>query len=130
MRCLAEWMVQPIMASLLGLGFSDRCGQRPRRVCMAAGPFMLFRRSTYERIGRSSGLGGRGGGSGSGAADKADGYRLRYLLGLDALDLRMYADLSALWEGWTKNWFLGLTGIHSKHRRRRCGAADVQSSGC
>jgi hypothetical protein len=41
-------------------------------------------------------------------AIKAGGHRLRYLLGIDAVDLRMYADLAALWEGWTKNWFLGL----------------------
>ena len=33
---------------------------------------------------------------------------MRYCLGLDAVDLQMYADLSALWEGWSKNWFLGL----------------------
>ena len=41
-------------------------------------------------------------------AIKAGGHRLRYLLGLDAVDLRMYSNLAALWEGWTKNWFLGL----------------------
>ena len=39
---------------------------------------------------------------------KTRGYRLRYLLGLDACDLRMYTDLASLWEGWTKNWCLGL----------------------
>ncbi|MFM9102781.1 MAG: glycosyl transferase family A, partial [Cyanobium sp.] len=39
---------------------------------------------------------------------KGGGYRLRYLLGLDAADLRMYADFAALWEGWSKNLFLGL----------------------
>ena len=33
---------------------------------------------------------------------------MRYLLGLDAVDLRMYADLASLWEGWTKNWLIGL----------------------
>ena len=33
---------------------------------------------------------------------------LRYCLGLDAVDLQMYADFSSLWEGWSKNWFLGL----------------------
>ena len=108
--CLAEWMVQPIMASLLGLGFPIVAANDPdASVAFAAGPFMLFRRSTYERIGGHRAL----------AAEvvedlalarriKADGYQLRYLLGLDALDLRMYADLPALWEGWTKNWFLGL----------------------
>jgi hypothetical protein len=39
---------------------------------------------------------------------KTSGFRLRYVLGLDAVDLQMYPNLSALWEGWTKNWFLGL----------------------
>ena len=108
--CLAEWMVQPIMASLLGLGFPIEAANDPASdVAFAAGPFMLFRRSTYQRIGGHRAL----------AAEvvedlalaraiKAGGYRLRYLLGLDAVDLRMYADLPALWEGWTKNWCLGL----------------------
>ena len=108
--CLAEWMVQPIMASLLGLGFPIEAANDPDSdVAFAAGPFMLFRRSVYERIGGHRAL----------AAEvvedlalarriKTGGHRLRYLLGLDAVDLRMYADLAALWEGWTKNWCLGL----------------------
>ena len=108
--CLAEWMVQPIMASLLGLGFPIVAANDPASpVAFAAGPFMLFRRCTYDAIGGHRAL-----------ADevvedlalarriKSEGYRLRYLLGVDALDLRMYADLPSLWEGWTKNWFLGL----------------------
>jgi hypothetical protein len=41
---------------------------------------------------------------------KAGGYRLRYVLGLDAAELPMYSDLASLWEGWTKNWLLGLDG--------------------
>ena len=50
--CLAEWMVQPIMASLLGLGFPIEAANDPDSdVAFAAGPFMLFRRSVYERIG-------------------------------------------------------------------------------
>ena len=108
--CLAEWMVQPIMASLLGLGFPIEAANDPDSdVAFAAGPFMLFRRSVYDQIGGHRAL----------AAEvvedlalarriKTGGYRLRYLLGLDAVDLRMYADLAALWEGWTKNWCLGL----------------------
>ncbi|QNI51273.1 beta-glycosyltransferase/ family 2 [Synechococcus sp. RS9915] len=108
--CLAEWMVQPIMASLLGLGFPIEAANDPDSdIAFAAGPFMLFRRSVYERIGGHRAL----------AAEvvedlalarriKTGGHRLRYLLGLDAVDLHMYADLAALWEGWTKNWCLGL----------------------
>ncbi|WP_114993225.1 glycosyltransferase family 2 protein [Synechococcus sp. UW179A] len=108
--CLAEWMVQPIMASLLGLGFPIEATNDPDSVvAFAAGPFMLFRRSAYEAVGGHRAL----------AAEvvedlalargiKAAGFRLRYLLGLDAVDLRMYADLPSLWEGWTKNWLIGL----------------------
>ena len=110
--CLAEWMVQPIMASLLGLGFPIEAANDPDSpVAFAAGPFMLFRRSVYSAIGGHRAL----------AAEvvedlalarriKQGGYRLRYLLGLDALDVRMYSDFSSLWEGWTKNWLLGLDG--------------------
>jgi len=110
--CLAEWMVQPIMASLLGLGFPIEAANDPASaVAFAAGPFMLFRLSAYEAIGGHRAL----------AAEvvedlalarriKQGGHRLRYLLGLDALELRMYSDFASLWEGWTKNWLLGLDG--------------------
>jgi GT2 family glycosyltransferase len=108
--CLAEWMVQPIMASLLGLGFPIQAANDPASpVAFAAGPFMLFRRSAYAEIGGHRAL----------AAEvvedlalarriKAQGLRLRYLLGLDVAELNMYANFAALWEGWSKNWFLGL----------------------
>ena len=108
--CLSEWMVQPIMASLLGLGFPLEATNDPATdVAFAAGPFMLFSTNAYTAIGGHREL-----------ADavvedlalarriKSGGYRLRYRLGLDAVSLRMYQDLPALWEGWTKNWFLGL----------------------
>ena len=108
--CLAEWMVQPIMASLLGLGFPILETNDPASpVAFAAGPFMLFKASTYAQIGGHRALAGEVVEDLALArAIKGGGYRLRYLLGLDAVDLRMYSDLAALWEGWTKNWFLGL----------------------
>ena len=108
--CLAEWMVQPIMATLLGLGFPILETNDPESpVAFAAGPFMLFKASTYTQIGGHRALAGEVVEDLALArAIKAGGHRLRYLLGLDAVDLRMYADLAALWEGWTKNWFLGL----------------------
>ncbi|MCX5946714.1 MAG: glycosyltransferase family 2 protein [Cyanobacteria bacterium] len=110
--CLAEWMVQPIMASLLGLGFPIEAANDPASaVAFAAGPFMMFRRSTYAAIGGHRAL------ASVVVEDlalarriKQGGHRLRYLLGLDALELRMYGDFASLWEGWTKNWLLGLDG--------------------
>ena len=108
--CLAEWMVQPIMASLLGLGFPILETNDPASpVAFAAGPFMLFKASTYAQIGGHRALAGEVVEDLALArAIKGGGHRLRYLLGLDAVDLRMYSDLATLWEGWTKNWFLGL----------------------
>lgn len=108
--CLAEWVVQPIVVALLGLGFPiARANDPDDSTAFAAGPFMLFRRSSYEAIGGHRAL----------AAEvvedlalaraiKQRGLSLRYLLGIDLLELRMYPDFSALWEGWTKNWHLGL----------------------
>ena len=108
--CLAEWLVQPIIASRLGLGFPiQRANDPADPLAFAAGPFMLFRRSSYLAVG----------GHGAVAAEvvedlalaraiKGRGLRLRYLLALDQLSLQMYPTFQALWEGWSKNWFLGL----------------------
>ena len=114
--CLAEWMVQPIMASLLGLGFPILEANDPAStVAFAAGPFMLFRRDSYNAIGGHRAL------AGEVVEDlalarriKEGGFHLRYVLGIDAVDLQMYANLQALWEGWSKNWFLGLDRSISK----------------
>ncbi|MFM7652680.1 MAG: glycosyltransferase [Vulcanococcus sp.] len=108
--CLAEWLVQPIVSALLGLVFPlQRTNDPADPTAFAAGPFMLFRRDAYEAVGGHAAI-----------ADvviedltlarriKGSGRRLRYLVGAELVDLRMYRNLAALWEGWTKNWFLGL----------------------
>jgi len=111
------------MASLLGLGFPiEAANDHGSPVAFAAGPFMLFRCSAYDPIGGHRAL------AATVVEDlalarriKAGGYRLRYVLGLDAAELRMYSDLASLWEGWTKNWLLGLDGSVPK----ALGAAAV-----
>ncbi len=108
--CLAEWMVQPIMASLLSMGFPIHNTNNPNNsTAFAAGPFMLFRRSSYEIIGGHKAV------AGEVIEDlalakkiKSSGFKLRFLIGLDALELNMYSNFASLWEGWSKNWFLGL----------------------
>jgi hypothetical protein len=110
--CLAEWMVQPILLSLLGLGFPINASNDPASsTAFAAGPFMLFRRSAYGAIGGHRAL------AGEVVEDlalarriKQSGLRLSFLLGLDAAELQMYPDFPALWEGWCKNWLLGVGG--------------------
>ncbi len=107
--CIAEWMVQPIMACLLGLAFPiKKINLSTSQAAFAAGPFMLFKRASYEAIGGHKDV------AGEVIEDlllarkiKSSGFTLRYLLGLDAIEVRMYPDFASLWEGWSKNWFLG-----------------------
>ena len=108
--CLAEWLVQPIIAGLLGLGFPiERANDPDDPLAFAAGPFMLFHSSAYAAVGGHRAV------AGEVVEDlalarliKGRGLRLRYLLATDCLSLRMYRNFAALWEGWSKNWLLGL----------------------
>ncbi|PIK85724.1 glycosyl transferase [Synechococcus sp. 63AY4M2] len=108
--CLAEWLVQPIMMVILAAGYDFAAVNDPDNPkAFAFGPFMLFRRSAYEQVGGHAGvaevviedvaLGQR---------IKAAGLGLQICLGGPRVRSRMYANGAALWEGWTKNWFLGL----------------------
>ena len=107
--CLAEWLVQPLMASMLASGFDfNQVNDAKTDVAFAAGPFMLFRRTAYEQ------LGGHRAVASQVVEDvelarrvKATGLKLWYALGSDLAAVRMYSSFGALWEGWTKNWYLG-----------------------
>ncbi len=109
--CLAEWLVQPVMMSVLAIGFSFEGVNDPDQPAeaFAAGPFMLFRRSVYQAIGGHRAV----------ADDlvedvalarliKAKGHKLHYTLALKLLKVRMYQDFAGLWEGWTKNYYVGI----------------------
>jgi cellulose synthase/poly-beta-1,6-N-acetylglucosamine synthase-like glycosyltransferase len=108
--CFAEWLVQPIMMSVLAVGFNFETVNDVNDLesAFAAGPFMLFKRDAYEKIGGHSAI----------AAEpvedlelarsiKKNGFRLRYILGLGLVKVRMYQSFATLWEGWTKNFYMG-----------------------
>lgn len=107
--CLAEWLVQPLIISTLLLGYDFADVNDPEsETAFGAGPFMLFRRSAYEQIGGHRAV-----------ADqvvedvelsrriKHSGHKLRYFLGGEIASVRMYRSFAALWEGWTKNLYVG-----------------------
>ena len=109
-NCLAEWMVQPIMTSLLMIGFpiSDTNDSR-NNTSFAAGPFMLFKKESYELIG------GHEGTFDEVVEDialakkiKNRNLKLNFLIAIKDISLNMYQDFNSLIEGWSKNWFLGL----------------------
>ncbi len=107
--CLAEWLVQPLVMSTIMIGFDLPAINDPATdYAFAAGPFMLFRRIAYDKIGGHRAV-----------ADqvvedvelarrvKFSGMKLRFVLATALGTLRMYRSGEALWEGWTKNFYLG-----------------------
>lgn len=107
--CLAEWLVQPILMNqlLAELDFAAVTDSTTDTV-FAAGPFMLFRRSAYDKIGGHRAVASQV------VEDvelarriKTNGLRLELLLASDFVTVRMYRSFAALWEGWTKNLYLG-----------------------
>jgi cellulose synthase/poly-beta-1,6-N-acetylglucosamine synthase-like glycosyltransferase len=107
--CLSEWLVQPIMMGVIAIGFDFQPVNDPKSTeAFAAGPFMLFRASAYKAVGGHRAV----------AADlvedvalarqiKGQGFKLRYTLALDLVAVRMYQSFGPLWEGWTKNYYMG-----------------------
>ena len=107
--CFAEWLVQPLMFNHLAVCFDFTAVNDPTTdSAFAAGPFMLFRRSAYEKIGGHKAV------AGEIVEDvelarriKRAGLKLGLYAGSNLAFVRMYRSWSALWEGWTKNLYLG-----------------------
>jgi glycosyltransferase involved in cell wall biosynthesis len=107
--CFGEWLAQPIIASLFAVGFEfDEVNDPQSETAFAVGPFMLFRRTAYENIGGHRAVAGQVVEDVElGRHIKQQGLKLWYGLGSELAAVRMYPSLGALWEGWTKNWYLG-----------------------
>lgn len=106
--CLSEWLVQPIVANAISVGFDFRSlNDRDNPIAFAAGPFMLFRRSSYLAIGGHAAVADDPvEDMALGMRIKEQGFHLYFLLGLGLVRVRMYQNFAALWEGWTKNWHI------------------------
>ncbi|MEP6488900.1 glycosyltransferase [Microcoleus vaginatus GB2-A3] len=108
-ECFAEWLVQPIMFNHLAVCYDFTAVNDPTiDSAFAGGPFMLFRRSGYEKIGGHEAV------AGEIVEDvelakriKRAGLKLGLYSGSNLASVRMYRSWSALWEGWTKNLYLG-----------------------
>ena len=110
-NCFSEWLVQPLMALMIAVGFSFDAVNDPSQkdTAMAAGPFMLFRTCAYEKIGGHAAV------ATEAVEDvrlaetiKSYGLSLRLVLGIELVSVRMYRSFSGLWEGWTKNFYLAV----------------------
>ena len=105
-----EKVVMPIVMTALSVGFSPRkVNDASRKDAIANGQFILIKRSTFEAIGGYESL------KDQIVEDKAmaekvkwSGHRLIVADGMRIMRTRMYTSLPEMWEGWTKNIYLGL----------------------
>jgi len=105
-----ERTVLPLVMLALSIGFSPRKVNDPQRQdAIANGQFILIKRAVYEAIGGHATI------KNSIVEDKdlavlvkGKGYRLVVADGRQVASTRMYTSLSEMWEGWTKNIYLGL----------------------
>jgi glycosyltransferase involved in cell wall biosynthesis len=107
--CWGEWIAQPIIASMMLVAFQPQELADPTNPSMfAVGPFMLFRRSAYDRVGGHRALRAEIVEDVELArAIQAAGLSYHFAYFPDFGTLRMYQSFVGLWEGWTKNWHLG-----------------------
>jgi chlorobactene glucosyltransferase len=110
-----ERVVLPLVFTGLSVGFSPRKVNDPKsKDAIANGQFILIKRSVYDAVGGHAAL------KSSIVEDrdlavrvKRSGYRLIVADGQQVAQTRMYTSLPEMWEGWTKNIFLGLSGSAS-----------------
>ncbi len=105
-----EKVVMPLVMTALSVGFSPRKVNDPkRRDAIANGQFIMIKRTIYDAIGGHESV------KDQIVEDKAisekvkwGGYRLVVANGMQFAQTRMYTSLPSMWEGWTKNIYLGL----------------------
>ena len=107
-----EKTVMPLVFSALAVGFPPSKVNDPTRPeAIANGQFILIERGAYEAVGGHAAL------YNSITEDKdlaerikRGGRRLVLADGRALVETRMYTSLAEMWEGWTKNIYLGLQG--------------------
>src|SRR5574342_49502 len=105
-----EKAVLPLVMTALPVGFTPRKVNDPKRKdAIANGQFIMVKRSVYDAIGGHESV------KDQIVEDKAiaervkwNGYRLVVANGYAVARTRMYTSLPEMWEGWTKNIYLGL----------------------
>jgi chlorobactene glucosyltransferase len=106
-----EKVVMPIVMTALSVGFSPRKVNDPKsNDAIANGQFILIKHPVYDAIGGHERI------KDQIVEDKAiagqvkwNGYRLIVADGYAMARTRMYTSLPEMWEGWTKNIYLGLS---------------------
>jgi chlorobactene glucosyltransferase len=122
--CESFWekVIQPIPLGLIpAISPLAQVNKPESKVVVAFGPFILMKRSVFNDVGGYETIKGH-------IADdaemaklvKSSGYKVGLTSAQTLMHIRMYEKFSEIWEGWSKNIFLGLVqkrGINSKAQR-------------
>ena len=105
-----EKVVLPVVFTALAVGFPARRVNDPGSSdAIANGQFILMRSAVYQAIGGHRAIRERIDEDKALAETvKKAGYRLIVADGRSLVRTRMYTSLSGMWEGWTKNIFVGM----------------------
>jgi chlorobactene glucosyltransferase len=105
-----ERTVLPLVFLGLTFGFpAGRVNDPSRPDAIANGQFILIKRSVYEQVGGHTAVKDRiDEDKAIAVVVKRAGYRLLVGDGRKVATTRMYTSLAEMWEGWTKNIYLGL----------------------
>jgi cellulose synthase/poly-beta-1,6-N-acetylglucosamine synthase-like glycosyltransferase len=117
-----EKVIQPIPLCVIpAISPLSKVNKPESKVVVAFGPFMLMKHSVFTQVGGYETIKNR-------IADdaemaklvKSSGYKVNLANAQTLMHIRMYENFSEIWEGWSKNIFLGLVqkrGINSKAQR-------------
>jgi chlorobactene glucosyltransferase len=105
-----ERTVLPLVFLGLSYGFpADKVNDPTKPDAIANGQFILIKRSVYDQVGGHSAVKDRiDEDKAIAVVVKQAGYRLVVADGRQVATTRMYTSLAEMWEGWTKNIYLGL----------------------
>lgn len=105
-----ERAILPLVFLGLSFGFPvERVNDPNRQEAISNGQFILIKRSVYENIGGHASVKNRIDEDKAIAINvKSAGFRLILADGRKVASTRMYTSLPEMWEGWTKNIYLGL----------------------
>jgi len=122
--CESFWekVIQPIPLGLIpAISPLAKVNEKESKIAIAFGPFIQIKHSVFRSIGGYKTIKGQ-------IADDAEiaklvkdsGFRLGLINAQNMMNIRMYEKFSEIWEGWSKNIFLGLVqkrGINTKPKR-------------
>jgi chlorobactene glucosyltransferase len=107
-----ERVIQPLVFTALSIGFPfERVNDPSKPDAIANGQFILIRKEAYQGAGGHAAVRERiDEDRALAAAVKGAGYRLLIANGWEVASTRMYTTFAEIWEGWTKNIYLGMQG--------------------